>query len=304
MTDRRIGAMFAPLILAFALLVQTFAGHIVPIPSSGQSWSHYVGALYHQIDGSRYQHYNCVESFGTLAMDCASMGFWRISASTLHAKWGMGAVGMPYDKLVEIVATQTNGEVKLTRLYWMPVEDLDTLLKAPRVVGISILTSVTAGTPYATGTFIGRHCVSIVDTRTYRWVDSNDVAHAQLQYLVGDPGKSTTEFVWWPATLLRRAAAASTGKVGQVHVMYTQDLEAVTFRARSSTPMYVTTDTTSAHSGTVSAGSNEFVIKTVKGKTWTVISGGKTHKGNGWAQTRNAAGHVAWLPGGRLRRAA
>jgi hypothetical protein len=299
-----IAAMFAPLALALALIVQVLAGHIVAIPSSGQAWAHYVGALYHQIDGSKYQHYNCVESFGTLAMDCASMGYWRVPASRLHAIWGLGYVGMPYDKLVEVVATATKGEIKLTRLYWMPVENLDTLLKAPRVVGISILTTITAGTPFATGTFRGRHCVSIVDTRTYRWVDDIDIAHSQLQYLVGDPGRSSVEFKWWPASLLRRAAAASTGKAGQVHVMYTPDLEGVTLRARSASPMFKTTDVTSARFGSISAGSPEVVLKTVKGKTWTVITGGVTHKGNGWAQIKNAAGATGWVPGGRLKRAA
>lgn len=299
-----VAPMLAPIVLVFALLVQVLAGHIVPIQSSGQSWAHYVGALYHQIDGSRYQHYNCVESFGTLAMDCASMGYWRVAASTLHAKWGMGAVGMPYDKLVEVVSTVTKGEVKLTRLYWMPVENLDVLLKAPRVVGISILTSITAGTPFATGTFRGRHCVSIVDTRTYRWIDDNDIAHAQLQYLVGDPGRSAVEFKWWPATLLRRAAAASTGKAGQVHVMYTPDLEGVTLRARASSPMYATTDVTSTRVGTISTSSPEYVMRTVPGKSWTVISGGVAHKGNGWAQIKNAVGKTGYVPGGSIRRAA
>jgi hypothetical protein len=298
------GPMFAPVVLAFVLVLQTLVGHIVPIQSSGMSWSHYVGALYHQIDGSKYQHYNCVESFGTLAMDCTSMGYWRVSASTLHAKWGMGYAGMAYDTLVSLVAKVTNGEVKLTRLYWMPVEKLDTLLETPRVVGISILTSITAGTPFATGTFRGRHCVSVVDKRTYHWVDDNDIAHSQLQYLVGDPGRSSVEFKWWPATLLRRAAAASTGQVGQVHVMYTPDLEGVTLKARTASPVFSKPDSTSPVVGTISTGSTEDVIRTVKGTNWAVITGGATHRGNGWAQIKNAVGKTGWVPGGRIRRAA
>ncbi len=268
------------------------------VPSSGQPWTHYVGALYHQVDGSSYQYDNCTVANLTTEMDSASCGYWRVPASTLRVLSGDTSGGLTYDQIVALAPRATGGEVHVTRLYLMPNGNVVTLLKAPRTVHISILCSVTINTPFHTGNFTGRHNIGLYDYRVYTWT-VNGVHHSQEQVLVGDPGTSA-DFRWWPLSLVLKAAQASTGVAGTCNVWYSADLEGVTRVSRGSSPLYVSPALTATHAGTLSAGSTEEVISTGFGGAWSVSA---AHKGNGWYHIKNAAGATGYVPGNALKAA-
>lgn len=268
------------------------------VPSSGQPWAHYVGPLYHQGDGSAFQWQNCTLANLTTEMDTASLGYWRVPASRLRVLSGDTSGGLTYDQIVALAPKATGNEVHVTRLYFMPIGNVVDLLKAPRTVHISVLGSAYNDTPFRTGSFTGRHNIGLYDYRIYRWTDSAGVHHSQEQVLVGDPGVRT-DFRWWPLSLVLKAAQAS-ARPGACHVWYSADLEGVTRISRGTSPLFVSPSTTSAHVGGLTPGSSEQVIKTVAGTAWSVST---AHKGNGWAQIKNAAGAVGYVPGSALKAA-
>ena len=290
---RGLGPMLAPLVLALVLLANLL---FMTVPTSGQVWAHYVGALYHQGDGSRYQWLNCTLANLTVAMDCASGGYWRVPASRLRVLSADTSGGLTYDQIVALAPKATANEFHVTRLYFMPIGNLVDLLKAPRTVHISILCSVTIDTPFHTGTCVGRHNIGLYDYRVYSWT-ANGVHHTQEQVLVGDPG-TRLDYRWWPLSLVLKAAQAS-DRPGACHVWYGPDLEGVTRTARLAIPLYATPSLTAAHVGGLTPGNAEQVLSTQAGPTWTY--GG--HTGNGWARITNAAGATGYVPGYALKAA-
>jgi hypothetical protein len=265
-------------------------------PSSGQPWAHYVGALYHQLDGSTFAYENCTLANLTTEMDTASLGYWRVPASTLRKLSGDTSGGLTYDQIVALAPKATGNEIHVTRLYFMPIGNLVDLLKAPRTVHISILCSVTINTPFHTGTCVGRHNIGLYDYRIYSWTDAAGVHHSQAQVLVGDPG-THLDFRWWPLSLALAAAQAS-ARPGACHVWYSADLEGVTRISRGTNPVYASPNATSKKVGGITPGSSENVIRTLAGTSWYVNA---AHKGNGWAQIKNAAGAIGYVTGSALK---
>lgn len=272
------------------------------VPSSGQAWAHYVGPLYHQIDGSAFENDNCTVANLTTEMDTASEGFWRVPAWRLRQLSGDTSGGLTYDQIVALAPRATAYEVHVARLYYMPIGNVVTLLKAPRTVHISILCSVTITTPFHTGNFTGRHNIGLYDYRVYSWTDSAGVRHSQEQVLVGDPGTSA-DFRWWPLALVLKAAQASASP-GTCNVWYSADLEGVTRTARLGSPLYQGPNFAATVPGaTISAGSAENVILTQAGIGWTKLVSGVTRSGSGWAKIKNAVGVTGWVPGYALKAA-
>lgn len=265
------------------------------VPSSGQPWAHYVGPLYHQIDGSAFEYDNCTLANLTTEMDCASDGFWRVPASRLRVMSGDTSGGLTYDQIVALAPRATGNEVHVARMYYIPVSNVVTLLKAPRTVHISILCSVTLNTPFHTGNFTGRHNIGLYDYRVYAWTDSTGT-HSQQQVLVGDPGTSA-DFRWWPLGLVLKAASAS-ATAGTCNVWYSADLEGVTRTARLGSPLYQGPSFAAAVPGaTISAGTAENVIATQAGVTWSKTISGVARTGAGWSKIQNAVGVQGWVPG-------
>lgn len=248
----------------------------------------YIGDTYYQLDGTSQQEANCVPSTGTDLEDTSSLGYWRTPAPKLRSLSGQPSGGLSYDTLIAAVKKATTGEVVLTRLYGVPVSTLDDLVAAPRAIGISIDCSVTIHTPFHTGSFTGGHTVGLYGRRFY---------NGQKQGLIGDPGRGTSSNklpkVWWPWSLILKAALSRTGGNG-INVVYTRDLEGVTVKAKAPGNIRSGASTTSADLGNVTVGATYAVAATLHGGKWTTVDG---HSGYGWARLTNGR----YVAGGILR---
>jgi hypothetical protein len=254
----------------------------------------YIGRATSQLDGTRWQHYNCVAAQARTLIDTASCGYWRPSTASLRAAAGTDPYqGITYDAIDRAAASRTNGEVNFTVRYWASASLLEDLIDQGRKVAISIYTGVTRPyEDYRTGTFVGRHCVGVYAKRIARWRTPDGLWHSQRQGLVMDPGHSTARFVWWPWSLILRAATASTGN-GTIHVYYTANLKSSRRTMRADSALRYSPSLSAAKTGTALRGSTVDLIQTGKGGAWTY----GTHAGTGWVKT----GVHRWAPGGRVK---
>lgn len=256
----------------------------------------YLGRPVSQIDGSWAQNLNCVLASTSELGDCSSLGFWRISPARLRSLSGDYVGGVTYDDAKKTLANATNGEVNLTIVYWAPENSsestLDNILSARRVTGISIDAGVTRYTPFRTGTFTGGHTV-VVGSKRNAYVYINDKRVLQKQALVMDPGHGTAKWVWWPWSLLIKAAKARTGG-NMIHVIYTRDLTNVNRLVKSTGAVRTEPRMRATKVGEVTKGEIVRVITTVRGGTWEY---GTHHRGIGWAKL----GDKRYTHGGRVR---
>lgn len=230
----------------------------------------YKGKPVSQLDGSTFAHSNCAPAVTKKLMDLWTLGYWNPLVKALRIASGDTSDGVSFTDCETAAAKLSNQEVLLKHLYWAPVTVVDDMLEAGKEFGISILCSVTVNKPpYNTGTFIGRHAIAVLAKRTYTWTDSTGT-HSQKQYLVMDPGKTTAKFVWWPASLLIKAALASGDGAG-VHVIYGRDRTNVTRVAKAtgairSAPAVL--DDPSNKVGTILAGATYLIADTVDGGSY------------------------------------
>lgn len=184
-----------------------------------------------QLDGSTYAHHNCVLAVTKKLMDLWTLGFWNPSVKSLRVATGDTSGGVNYTQAIAAAAKLSSNEVLLKGLYNVPTQTMRDLLTAGKEFGIAILCSVTVNTPYATGSYRGGHLVAVLDRRTYTWTDAAGLKRSQEQGLVMDPGRTTARFVWWPWSLLVKAALAHTSGNG-VHLLAGRDRKNVTRPAK------------------------------------------------------------------------
>lgn len=255
----------------------------------------YLGRPVSQVDGSWAQNLNCVLASSAELADCSSVGYYRPTPSRLRSMTGDYVGGVTYDQAKRVIADYTNNEVNLTVIYWAPENlsesTLNSILNARRVTGISIDAGVTRYTPFRTGTFTGGHTVVVGNKRSvYVYIDGRRVL--QKQALVMDPGHSTAEWVWWPWSLLIKAAKARTGG-NMIHVLYTRDLTSTNRLAKSDGAVRSAPKMTAMKVGEVVKGQVYFTETTMRGGAWSTSG----HSGIGWTQL----GVGRYAHGGRIR---
>lgn len=256
----------------------------------------YLGNAVTQLDGSKYAHQNCVLATTSVLGDTSTLGFHRITPARLRVLSGDTLGGVTYTTAAKTILGATNNEVKLTVLYWAPQNStestLDDILDARRATALSIDCSVTRYTPFRTGTFTGGHTITVGAKRYVTITRSDGSTYRQKQAYVMDSGHSTAKWVWWPWSLLIKAAKARTGN-NTIHVMYTRDVTNVTRVAASDGPIRSSATIANNKVGMVYKGKSYVVLDTVKGSAWTVD--GRT--GTGWSKL----GAGKFVSGGRLR---
>lgn len=257
----------------------------------------YLSDAVSQLDGSKYAHQNCVAACTSALGDTSSLSWWNVPPAKIRTLTGDISGGISYDDSVAALKTATGGEVDLKVMYWAPinstVDTLDDLITAGRVVAISILTSVTRYTPFNTGTFTGRHNVVVGAKRTILITREDGTRVNQKQGLVMDPGRTTAKWVWWPWSLIIKAAKASTGS-NHMHCYYTRDLTKVTRTAKSSGAVRSVPEVRTGNIvGRVVKGQGYSVLDTVRGSRWTLDG----REGYGWSKI----GDRKYVHGGRLR---
>lgn len=251
----------------------------------------YLGDAVSQLDGSTFAHQNCVAACTSELGDCDSLGYWNVRPSTIRKLTGDTSGGLSYDDSIAALKAATGIGLKV--LYWVSESALDDAIDSPRVAAISIDCSVTRYTPFRTGTYTGRHNVVVGGKRYVTVTRSDGSTYSQKQAYVMDPGRTDAVWVWWPWSLLIKAAKASTGN-GTIHLYYTRDFTNVKRTVESDGAIRTSTSVTATKVGTVRKGEIYTVLTTAKGGEW---GSGTTHPGNGWSKI----GTSKFVNGGRLR---
>lgn len=243
----------------------------------------YLGGALTQIDGSSMAQSNCVIATVSEEADCSSLGYWKLKLPVLRKLTGDTSGGVNYNLARDTVKMMTGGEVVLTVLYWAPEtvtnSTLTNLLDAPRVAGTIISCAVTRYTPFRTGTYTGMHSVNVGAKRIATVTRADGTKYQQKQVYVMDPGHSVAQWVWWPLSLLTKAAAASAG-AGKIHLIYTRDLGAVNRIAHEDGSIRSSTKVINSPSnivGKITKDTAYQVVSTVKGTSYTLD--GKTMDG-------------------------
>lgn len=236
----------------------------------------YLGEGVSQLDGSKYSQSNCVLASTTELMDCSTLGFWRVKPSNLRIISGDTEGGVSYTLAASTAKKATAGEVDLTVIYWAPenstTSTLDNLLDSPRVTAVSISAAVTRYTPFRTGTYTGGHTVIAGAKRFATVTRADGTKYQQKQVYVMDAGHLEAKWVWWPWSLLIKAAKARTGN-NTIHVLYTRDLGGVSRVAkedgaiRSSAKVILSP---SNKVGTITKGNSYTVQETVRGGSYSL----------------------------------
>lgn len=242
----------------------------------------YIGNAVTQLDGSKFAHQNCVLATTSVLIDSASLGYWKVKPSRLRTLSGDTSGGVTYSLAESTAAKATDKEVNLTTVYWAPENSsestLDNILSAPRLTAISIDAGVTRYTPFRTGTFTGGHTVTVGGKRTILVTREDGSRVNQKQAYVMDSGHSDAKWVWWPWSLLIKAAKSRTGG-NSIHVLYTRDLGGTKRVAKGKGAIRSSAKVTSTNRvGSLVAGQWYTVVSTVKGGTYTLD--GRTM--NGW----------------------
>lgn len=238
----------------------------------------YDGLPTSQLDGTALAHSNCTAGQASTLADSVSFRYWDPSPSAIRKQTGDTSGGMTYDAVVGAVKALTKGEVVLKAMYWAPADTLEDMIDDGRASGLSILCKVTVTTPWATGTYTGRHCIGVYGKRYKTLADGTK----QKQGKVMDPGKSTAVFAWWPWSLIIKAALASTGG-GGIHLMYTPDRTSVKRVARTSAAIRSSAkviDSPSNKIGSMAEGAAVTVINGLVGGSYGING----HTSTGWAQ--------------------
>lgn len=235
----------------------------------------YLGNAVSQIDGTYYAHQNCVLATTSVLGDSASLGYWKVSPARLRRLSGDTSGGVTYGLAEDTMYRASDQEVNLTTVYWAPqnttTSTLDNILDAPRVTAISISAAVTRYTPYRTGTFTGGHTVTVGAKRYQEIIRADGSRYKQKQVKVMDSGHSTARWVWWPWSLLIKAAKARTGG-NSIHVLYTRDLGYFSRRAKADGAIRSTASASSSANivGRIYEGTAYTVILTLRGGTYTL----------------------------------
>jgi hypothetical protein len=226
-----------------------------------------------------------------MAMDRDSVGWWRIPAWKLRQLSGDTSGGVDYGTAATTVSKATYGQVSPIVAYGRAPGDLQTLASAGHAGGISISAAVTVNTPYHTGSFTGGHTIYWGAYRLYS---------GQNQIAILDPGISNSAVVWWPLSLLLKAAEARTGN-GTINLLIFRDTESVIRWPRYAGPVYSAPSVTSSKYGTpLNTASDATVLLTQNGGSWTVTAANRTVSGSGWHKIKYGTGS-GFVTGGALK---
>lgn len=227
-----------------------------------------------QLDGTRYAMANCVIVVACALINVASLGYWKISASSFRVATRDTSGGISYDQAVETAPKVTRSQVRLWRLYWVPNRTLRDVISAKKVAGISIWTRRLLNTPWALSGSFG-HTVEVGGIFT----DSRGVARAWVM----DPGHTDAEWEAWPLSLLVNCANDRTGEES-IHLLYTRDLTDVSRpvmsrRAIRNAPAVITGNKV----GVVDPAKTDRVrvVTTVRGGEYDT---GRGYKARGWSK--------------------
>lgn len=224
---------------------------------------------YSQMDGSVFGKSNCVLAVTTNLIDRATVGALRIPASTLRTITGDTSGGILHSQAAAAALKATNGRVVLTPRVLSSRQQLRDLSQAGIAFGLFMHTAETRYTRFRTNYYIGLHELYV-----------QDYDAAAYSFLIEDPGTTSAGYMWWPESLVFRAAERAGN--GSIFVLTARDTEGVARKAVASGFFRAKPDLTSAHTGTLVAGKSYHVIRTVNGAMWKRADGGQS---NGYHQT-------------------
>lgn len=238
---------------------------------------------YPQGDGSRYQWLNCVLAVCTMLMHRASMGRWRVPAWRLRALTNDTVGGVTHLQAQAAVDKATGGVIELLARYGINRSQLYALVRAGHTAGIPIDCSVTVRTSRRTNWFTGSHEIFLVDVRTTTSRPGScrcelDSLTSHGEFLVEDPGTTSTGYLWWSASLIYRAAEAQGGGgVGAnvINALVCRDTEDVDRVARIDAAVRAAPRGDSKRLGRLAAGKTYHVRRTLHGAPWVNDLDGK-----------------------------
>lgn len=247
----------------------------------------YIGNKLGQMDGSTYASRNCVAAVTAALIDRVTVGGIRVTGAYIRKLTGDTSGGITEIQAMKAATQATGGQVMLEPRYGLSPDQVRDLAKSGRAFGILISCAVTRYTAFRTNYYTGLH-----ELYVQRYDAGTD------RYLIDDPGTTTAGFMWWPASLLHKAAAAGTGYHG-LQVLVARDTEGVS-RIAHLVPgtIRATPDVSAASKGSVQLGKAYNVLLTTNGGPWKREDG---TTGDGWHKVRVGLTGSGYILGKRLR---
>jgi hypothetical protein len=190
-----------------------------------------------QHTSSSYWQKDCVPASSALCVNGTSVDVLRPTPWNIRQAAGVLEYrGMSYGEAVMGVVTWTGKQgrrITPTVRYSVTRADFKAFVDGGRRCVISISCYVTVRTKRATNDYTGNHSMSVHD---YRWAATTCMCELKGttaagtdhgEYLVEDPGTTTTGYQWWSAALLFKAAEFRTGGDGIDCIVF-PDTEGVT----------------------------------------------------------------------------
>jgi hypothetical protein len=223
---------------------------------------------------------NCVAATAAYLVERATAGRIKSDHAVIRNASGAPATRGLYIFEAQAAVAKLYG-IKLDAVPFASRATLYDIVNSGRAVGVMIDCDVTVNTTRRTNSYTGLHEVYVGDVS--QWPKSADVCacekhttSAHREYLVEDPGTTTTGYLLWSEDLLCRAAESVTGDRG-INLMVAPDTEGAVRTAIGSPYARVSPSLTAKATRRLSSGQQVYATKTLNGaggEGWMRLSAG------------------------------
>lgn len=225
---------------------------------------------------------DCVPATCALGVDRASVGAIRVTHKEIRAASTDQYKGMTFTDAA--AATYKVTKVKGEPRFGLSRAEVNALVRGGHALSIGINCAVTVNTKYRTNLYTGLHAVFMQS-----YYSSDDT------YKIEDPGTTAAGYLYWPATLLYKAAESFTGGHG-INVIVWPDTEGTTKLGATAGKVRAAPTVTAPVKASIVLGKAYTVVSSLNGGTWHTKDG---KAADGWWKIKWGTG-FAYSVGERL----